>query len=219
MTILFVEDDNMIGESTCVLLTQAGFNVHWAKTGSQALKLFQLNDYRLILLDLGLPQIDGLSLLTEVRKTSQLPILILTARDSIEDRVKGLECGADDYMIKPYHIDELLARLKALLRRAQGDIQTEYNIGDVRMVPASLHVYKNNQVIEVSAKEWVILETLMSSPNRIFSREQLEQKLSDNADNLQSNTVEVHIHHLRQKVGKEFIKTIRGLGYKIGSSA
>lgn len=219
MTILFVEDDNMIGESTCVLLTQAGFNIHWAKTGSQALKLFELNDYQLILLDLGLPNIDGLSLLQEVRKTSQVPILVLTARDSIEDRVKGLEQGADDYMIKPYHIDELLARLRALLRRAQGEIQTEYNIGDVRMIPASFQIYKNDQPVEISAKEWIILETLMASPNCIFSREQLEQKLSDNADNLQSNTVEVHIHHLRHKIGKNFIKTIRGLGYKIGNSA
>lgn len=219
MTILFVEDDNMIGESTCVLLTQADFNIHWAKTGSQALKLFELNNYQLILLDLGLPNIDGLSLLKEVRKTSQVPILILTARDSIEDRVYGLEQGADDYMVKPYHIDELLARLRALLRRSQGEIQTEYNIGDVRMIPASFQVYKNDQPIEISAKEWVILETLMASPNCIFSREQLEQKLSDNADNLQSNTVEVHIHHLRHKIGKNFIKTIRGLGYKIGSTA
>lgn len=218
MTILFVEDDNMIGESTCVLLQQAGFNIHWAKTGTQALKLFALNQYELVLLDLGLPHLDGMEVLSEIRKTSNLPILILTARDSIDDRVKGLEHGADDYLVKPYHIAELLARLRALLRRSQGDIQTEYNIGDIRMLPATLQVFKNGEALDISAKEWVILETLMANPNCIFSREQLEQKLSDNADSLQSNTVEVHIHHLRNKIGKNFIKTIRGLGYKIGSA-
>lgn len=218
MTILLIEDDNMIGESTCVLLKQAGFDIHWAKSGSQAVKLFELNQYELILLDLGLPQIDGMDVLSHIRKSSELPVLIITARDSIEDRVKGLEHGADDYLVKPYHMDELLARIRALLRRAKGDIQTEYQIGDVRMLPDSLTVYKGSQLIDISAKEWAILETLITNPTHIFSREQLEQKLSDNAENLQSNTVEVHIHHLRNKLGKKFIKTIRGLGYKIGIS-
>ena len=218
MTILLIEDDNMIGESTCVLLKQAGFDIHWAKSGPQALKLFDLNTYQLVLLDLGLPQIDGMEVLKTIRKTSELPILIITARDSIENRVNGLEHGADDYLVKPYHMDELLARIRALLRRSKGDIQTEYQIGDVRMLPASLTVYKQDELIEISAKEWAILETLITNPTHIFSREQLEQKLSDNADSLQSNTVEVHIHHLRNKLGKTFIKTIRGLGYKIGAA-
>lgn len=217
MTLLFVEDDSMIGESTCVLLKQAGFNVHWAKTGSQALQLFENHDYEFVLLDLGLPSIDGMQVLQRIRKVSDLPVLILTARDHIEDRVSGLEQGADDYLVKPYHIDELLARIRALLRRAKGATQTEYMVGDIKIIPAAHAVYKNEQLIDVSAKEWSIIETLAATPNSIFSREQLEQKISEKQDILQSNTVEVHIHNIRQKLGKNFIKTIRGLGYKIGN--
>ncbi len=216
MTLLFIEDDTMIGESTCVLLKQAGFNVHWAKNGNQALQLFDNHDYEFVLLDLGLPTIDGIEVLQRIRKVSDLPVLILTARDHIEDRVLGLEKGADDYLVKPYHIDELLARIRALLRRAKGATQTEYILGDIKIIPAAHAVYKNNNLVEVSAKEWSIIETLATTPNCIFSREQLEQKISDKQDVLQSNTVEVHIHNIRQKLGKNFIKTIRGLGYKIG---
>lgn len=216
MTLLFIEDDTMIGESTCVLLKQAGFNVHWAKNGNQALQLFDNHDYEFVLLDLGLPGIDGIEVLQRIRKISDLPVLILTARDHIEDRVAGLEKGADDYLVKPYHIDELLARIRALLRRAKGATQTEYILGDIKIIPAAHAVYKNNNLVEVSAKEWSIIETLATTPNCIFSREQLEQKISDKQDVLQSNTVEVHIHNIRQKLGKSFIKTIRGLGYKIG---
>ena len=216
MTLLFIEDDTMIGESTCVLLKQAGFNVHWAKNGNQALQLFDNHDYEFVLLDLGLPTIDGIEVLQRIRKVSDLPVLILTARDHIEDRVLGLEKGADDYLVKPYHIDELLARIRALLRRAKGATQTEYILGDIKIIPAAHAVYKNNELVEVSAKEWSIIETLATTPNCIFSREQLEQKISDKQDVLQSNTVEVHIHNIRQKLGKNFIKTIRGLGYKIG---
>lgn len=216
MTLLFIEDDTMIGESTCVLLKQAGFNVHWAKNGNQALQLFDNHDYEFVLLDLGLPTIDGIEVLQRIRKVSDLPVLILTARDHIEDRVLGLEKGADDYLVKPYHIDELLARIRALLRRAKGATQTEYRLGDIKIIPAAHAVYKNNELVEVSAKEWSIIETLATTPNCIFSREQLEQKISDKQDALQSNTVEVHIHNIRQKLGKNFIKTIRGLGYKIG---
>ncbi len=216
MTLLFIEDDTMIGESTCVLLKQAGFNVHWAKNGNQAMQLFDNHDYEFVLLDLGLPGIDGIEVLHRIRKISDLPVLILTARDHIEDRVAGLEKGADDYLVKPYHIDELLARIRALLRRAKGANQTEYILGDIKIIPAAHAVYKNNNLVEVSAKEWSIIETLATTPNCIFSREQLEQKISDKQDVLQSNTVEVHIHNIRQKLGKSFIKTIRGLGYKIG---
>ncbi len=217
MTLLFIEDDTMIGESTCVLLKQAGFNVHWAKNGNQALQLFDNHDYEFVLLDLGLPGIDGMEVLQRIRKVSDLPVLILTARDHIEDRVFGLEQGADDYLVKPYHIDELLARIRALLRRSKGATQTEYTLGDIKIIPAAHAVYKSNILIDVSAKEWSIIETLATTPHCIFSREQLEQKISEKQDVLQSNTVEVHIHNIRQKLGKSFIKTIRGLGYKIGN--
>ena len=217
MTLLFIEDDSMIGESTCVLLKQAGFNVHWAKTGTQALQLFEHHDYQLVLLDLGLPGLDGMQVLQRLRKVSDLPVLILTARDHIEDRVAGLEQGADDYLVKPYHIDELLARIRALLRRAKGSNQTEYVLGNIKIIPAAHANYQDDVLIEVSAKEWTIIETLATTPNCIFSREQLEQKITDKQDVLQSNTVEVHIHNIRQKLGKNFIKTIRGLGYKIGN--
>lgn len=217
MTLLFIEDDSMIGESTCVLLKQAGFNVHWAKTGTQALQLFEHHDYQLVLLDLGLPGLDGMQVLQRLRKVSDLPVLILTARDHIEDRVSGLEQGADDYLVKPYHIDELLARIRALLRRVKGSNQTEYVLGNIKIIPAAHAIYQDDALIEVSAKEWTIIETLAATPNCIFSREQLEQKITDKQDVLQSNTVEVHIHNIRQKLGKNFIKTIRGLGYKIGN--
>lgn len=217
MTLLFIEDDSMIGESTCVLLKQAGFNVHWAKTGTQALQLFEHHDYHLVLLDLGLPGLDGMQVLQRLRKVSDLPVLILTARDHIEDRVAGLEQGADDYLVKPYHINELLARIKALLRRSKGANQTEYVLGNIKIIPSAHAIYQDDVLIDVSAKEWTIIETLAATPNCIFSREQLEQKITDKQDVLQSNTVEVHIHNIRQKLGKNFIKTIRGLGYKIGN--
>lgn len=215
--ILFVEDDQMIGESTHILLQHEGFQVDWARTGMQALDALARQDYHLVLLDLGLPEMDGMQVLRRIREDNSIAVLIITARDGLKDRVGGLNAGADDYLVKPYEFDELVARIRALLRRTQ-PLTVEkgyYQIGNIRMHPATHRLYKDDVEIEISNKEWAILEPMMMHPNQIFSKNHLEQKLYDWQSDVSSNTIEVYIHHLRQKLGKDFIRTVRGLGYCI----
>ena len=215
--ILFVEDDQMIGESTHILLQHEGFQVDWARTGMQALDALARQDYHLVLLDLGLPEMDGMQVLRRIREDNSIAVLIITARDGLKDRVGGLNAGADDYLVKPYEFDELVARIRALLRRTQ-PLTVEkgyYQIGNIRMHPATHRLYKDDVEIEISNKEWAILEPMMMHPNQIFSKNHLEQKLYDWQSDVSSNTIEVYVHHLRQKLGKDFIRTVRGLGYCI----
>lgn len=215
--LLFVEDDQMIGESTHILLQHEGFQVDWVRTGLQALDALARHDYHLVLLDLGLPELDGMQVLQRIREDSQLGVLVITARDGLKDRIRGLNAGADDYLIKPYEFEELIARIRALLRRTQ-PLTVEkgyYEVGDVRLHPTTHRLYKGNTEIEISNKEWAILEPMMMHPNQIFSKSHLEQKLYDWQSEVSSNTIEVYVHHLRQKLGKDFIRTVRGLGYCI----
>lgn len=218
--ILFVEDDVMIGKTTCQLLQHAKFQVDWAKTGLEALDLLFSHHYHVALLDLGLPEIDGLELLKHIRKKADLNrmgVIVISARDQSKDKIQGLKLGADDYLVKPYDFDELTARIEAVLRRSHFNIAEElsFKVGDVQLFPNTHRVLKEGKNVELSNKEWAILEPMMMYPNQIFSRQALEQKLYDWQTEINSNTIEVHIHNLRQKLGKNLIRTVRGLGYCI----
>lgn len=217
ISVLFVEDDCMIGESTHILLQHEGFEVTWVRTGLEALDALACHDYQLVLLDLGLPELEGLEVLKRIRLDSQIAVLIITARDGVKDRVRGLSQGADDYLVKPYEFEELMARIEAVLRRTNPTLLTQdyYEVADIRLYPATHRLLKNEQEIELSNKEWAILEPMMMHPNQIFSKSHLEQKLYDWQSEVSSNTIEVYVHHLRQKLGKDLIRTVRGLGYCI----
>lgn len=222
-TILVIEDDFMIAESTQTLLKLNQFEVVWVNNGIDGLKQLQQQNFDLVLLDLGLPMMDGMLVLKNIRQRFQnLPVLIISARDQLQNRVDGLNQGADDYLIKPYAFDELLARIQALLRRS-GKLSNITNHTQV-LSHAGLKLDLEKHVatfqdkeIELSKREWSILTVLLNHPQKIFSKNDLEDKLYDFDSEVVSNTVEVYIHHLRAKLGKDFIRTIRGLGYRLGS--
>ncbi|MDT0199320.1 MULTISPECIES: response regulator transcription factor [unclassified Acinetobacter] len=220
--ILIIEDDFMIAESTETLLKLHQFDVHWVNNGIEGLKQLQQQVYDIVLLDLGLPMMDGMLVLKNIRqKFPNLPVLIISARDQLQNRVDGLNQGADDYLIKPYEFDELLARIHALIRRSglkNTGIDTNKKLSHSGLeLDLEQHIALfNGQAIELSNREWFILMAMLNHPNKIFSKNDLEDKLYDFDSDVSSNTVEVYIHHLRAKLGKDFIRTIRGLGYRLG---
>ena len=216
MRILMVEDDTMIGEVVHDALRGEHHAVDWVRDGVAATTALASTDYDLLLLDLGLPGRSGLEVLRALRARGQrLPVLIATARDAVADRVAGLDAGADDYVVKPYDLDELLARVRALLRRAQGRAEPAYEWGDVRVVPATREVTRAGQPVQLSAREWAVLVPLLARPGRVLSRQQLEDKLYAWGAEISSNAVEVYIHGLRRKLGSGLIKNVRGLGYLV----
>ncbi|MEY2253122.1 response regulator [Comamonas sediminis] len=216
MRILLVEDDQMIGEVVLDALRAESWAVDWVKDGAMAQTALATAGYDLVLLDLGLPKVDGLQVLREMRaRQVRIPVLVATARDAIAERVAGLDAGADDYIIKPYDLDELLARIRALLRRASGRAEPEYCWGQVRLVPASREAFVAGQPVQLSAREWAVLEPLIARPGRVLSRAQLEEKLYSWRDDISSNAVEVYIHGVRKKLGAELIQNVRGLGYLV----
>jgi two-component system response regulator QseB len=223
--ILMIEDDFMIAESSKTLLKYQGFDVEWVNNGLDGLKLISEKQFDLVLLDLGLPMMDGMQVLKQIRQRSGLPVLIISARDQLQNRVDGLNQGADDYLIKPYEFDELVARIHALLRRS-GDAAKE-------VMGQSSNLLKNGEIVldvdqhiatlkgepvELSNREWAILIPLMTHPNKIFSKANLEDKLYAFDSEINSNTIEVYVHHIRSKLGKDIIRTIRGLGYRLGQA-
>ena len=220
-TILIIEDDFMIAESTQTLLKYQGFDVEWVNNGIDGLKRIQQGQIDAVLLDLGLPMMDGMQVLKQIRQVKPaLPVLIISARDQLQQRVDGLNHGADDYLIKPYEFDELLARIQALLRRSgQAAAQNGPSVlvcGDL-VLDVEQHLAKfKGEYLELSNREWAILIPFVSHPNKIFSKSNLEDKLYDFDSDISSNTIEVYVHHLRNKLGKDFIRTIRGLGYRLG---
>lgn len=220
--ILIIEDDFMIAESTETLLKLHQFDVYWVNNGIEGLKQLQQQAYDIVLLDLGLPMMDGMLVLKNIRqKFPNLPVLIISARDQLQNRVDGLNQGADDYLIKPYEFDELLARIHALIRRSSlknTGIDTNKKLSHSGLeLDLEQHIALfNGQAIELSNREWSILIAMLNHPNKIFSKNDLEDKLYDFDSDVSSNTVEVYIHHLRAKLGKDFIRTIRGLGYRLG---
>src|SRR6056300_898006 len=217
MRLLLVEDDQELSRAVEHALAAEGYTVDAVSTGAGALFLAGEADYDAVVLDLGLPDIDGLQVLAKLRlQHSALPVLILTARDSVEDRVGGLDAGADDYLSKPFDIPELVARLRAVTRRAVGRSANTLNVGDVTLDPAAHTVQCSGQVIEVSGKEYALLHKFMENPGRLLTKDQLESSLYAWGESISSNAVEVYIHGLRKKIGKDFIKTVRGIGYGVG---
>jgi two-component system OmpR family response regulator len=216
MRILLVEDDEMIGRGVLELLRQEKYATDWVRDGSAADAALQTERYDLVLLDLGLPRADGLQVLRALRaRRETVPVLVATARDAVGDRVAGLDAGADDYIVKPYDTDELLARVRALLRRSAGRAEPLISHKGVELNPATKQASLDGQPLALSAREWVLLEPMLQRPGVVFSRGQLEEKLYGWKDEVSSNAVEVYVHGLRKKLGADFIKTVRGLGYVV----
>ena len=216
MRLLLVEDDIMIGESVLDLLRAEHYAVDWVKDGEMAETALRTQSYDLVLLDLGLPRRDGLSVLRSMRaRKERTPVLVATARDSIQQRIEGLDAGADDYVLKPYDLDELLARIRALLRRASGRAEPVYEHMGVSINPATREVSVRGDPVVLSAREWAVLEPLLARPGMVLSRAQLEDKLYGWKDEISSNAVEVYVHGLRKKLGAELIHNVRGVGYMV----
>ena len=216
MRLLLVEDDRMIGESICDGLGREGHRVDWVRDGQAAETAIAAEPYSAVLLDLGLPRRDGLEVLRRVRAArNDVPVLVITARDAISDRVKGLDAGADDYLVTPFDLDELSARVRALSRRAAGRAQPLVRRGPITLDPATRQVRVRGVPVSLSGREYALLEALTERPGLVLSREQLEEKLYGWGDEVGSNAVEVHIHNLRRKLGAELIRTERGMGYSI----
>lgn len=216
MRLLLVEDDSMIGESVLDLLRAEQYAVDWVRDGDAADTALRTQEYDLVLLDLGLPRQDGLSVLRRLRaRRSRVPVMIATARDALKQRVEGLDAGADDYVVKPYEMDELLARIRALLRRASGRAEPVYEHQGVCINPATREVTVNGEPVLLSGREWAVLEPLLARPGLVLSRAQLEEKLYDWKHEISSNAVEVYIHGLRRKLGADLIQNVRGVGYLV----
>jgi DNA-binding response OmpR family regulator len=216
MRILLVEDDPMIGTAVLDVLRSENYAVDWVRDGLAADSALASEKYDLVLLDLGLPKADGLHVLRSLRaRRDTVPVLVATARDAVGDRVAGLDAGADDYIVKPYDTDELLARVRALLRRSAGRGEPVITHKGLELNPATHEASLQGEALNLSPREWALLEPMLRRPGVVFSRAQLEQKLYSWKHEVSSNAVEVYIHGLRKKLGAEFIRTVRGLGYVI----
>ncbi len=216
MRLLLVEDDPLIGDGIRTGLSQEDYSVDWFTEARTAEMALQSEEYDLMVLDLGLPDKSGLDILKHLRSQgSSLPVLILTARDAVNDRVTGLDSGADDYMLKPFDLDELSARLRALLRRSSGRASSEIAHGDIVLDPAAHSVNQGGNKIDISPREYAVLHLLLSNTGKVMSRSRLEEGLYSWDGEVESNAIEVYIHHLRKKLGADLIRTIRGVGYII----
>lgn len=216
MQILLVEDDVLLADGLRTALRREGFSVNHVATGRAALSAFSAEKPEIVILDLGLPDMDGLEVLAQLRTGEQGPqVLILTARDRTEDKVSGLDLGADDYLVKPFEMPELLARLRALERRTNTAQTSTISIGQVVLDTLTHKVSVDGAELDLPRREYMLLKALMENPGRILSRESLEEKLYGWGEELASNSIEVHIHHLRKKIQTEFIKTVRGVGYTV----
>lgn len=222
MRILLVEDDALLGDALQAGLKQAGYAVDWMKDGVAAEQALITEPYAAVVLDLGLPRLSGLELLQRLRSRNtpkdtssnrHTPVLILTARDTVDDRIKGLDAGADDYLVKPFDMGELAARLRALIRRASGKTEPLLQIAEVKLDPAAHRVLYRDKPVDLSSREFAVLHGLMLNAGKVLSRAQLEEQLYAWGEEVESNAVEVHIHHLRRKLYPELIETIRGVGY------
>jgi two-component system response regulator QseB len=216
MRILLAEDDPLLGEGLCTGLRRLGYTVDWVRDGIAAKHALATEGLDALVLDLGLPQQDGLTLLRNLRKSGRdLPVLVLTARDTVDDRISGLDQGADDYMIKPFDLMEVAARLRAITRRREGRSNPVIQYGELVVDPAARTVTLSGESVNTSGNEFSVLEALLSNAGRIVSREQLEEALYGWDEGVESNAMEVYIHHLRKKLGKDLIRTVRGIGYTI----
>jgi two-component system response regulator QseB len=219
MRILLVEDDELLGDGLRTGLIQYGYAVDWLKDGLSADQALKTENFDLVVLDLGLPKLSGINVIQNLRARGQtMPVLILTARESVEDRVKGLDSGADDYLTKPFDLDELCARLRALQRRFSSRAEPLLVHELISLDPASHTVTLSGETINVSRREFALLHKLLENSGRVLSREHLTQSLYGWGEDVDSNALEVHIHNLRKKFGQTFIRTIRGIGYMIDKS-
>ena len=219
MQILLVEDDQSLASGLQQALKREGFAVNHVANGKDAVHVFKTDPPDIMILDLGLPDMDGLEVLAALRKKlPNLPVLLLTARDSIDDKVAGLDGGADDYLAKPFEMPELLARLRVLERRISTTTTTEIHIGPVGLDTSNLNVSVDDKAIDLGRREYMLLKALMQNAGKIQTRENLESRLYSWGEEISSNAIEVHIHHLRKKLPANFIKTVRGVGYTIGKS-
>ncbi|SDC55762.1 two-component system, OmpR family, response regulator/two-component system, OmpR family, response regulator QseB [Acinetobacter marinus] len=219
LNILLIEDDFLIAQSVQQLLELENMKVHWVNNGMDGLNHLQHFGVDLVLLDIGLPSMNGFEVLRKIRQRNQLPVIVISARDQIRDRLDILQNGGDDYLVKPFDFDELIARIYAVIRRSRPEhqlISESLSYLDLRMDLSTHQAYWKMEMVDFSKKEWLLLESFLSTPYKIFSKSELEEKLYQEDDDIQSNTVEVYIHKLRQKLDKHFIKTIRGIGYKLG---
>lgn len=219
MRILLIEDDSLIGDGLKVGLTKLGFSVDWFMSGEAGFQALSAAPWDAVVLDLSLPERDGLEILRQWREQgADVPVLILTARDTLDQRVQGLQLGADDYLCKPFALSEVAARLQALIRRRHGQLQPELKHGKVAMSPGSHNVWIDGEAISLKSRELALLELFLRNPGRVLTRSQLEEKLYNWDDDVTSNAVEVHIHHLRKKLGTTFIRTVHGVGYTLGAA-
>lgn len=216
MRVLLVEDDELLGDGIQAGLILNGFTVEWLRDGAQAMVAVEDESFDLLVLDLGLPRMDGLRVLKNMRDNgSNLPCLVITARDAVGDRVAGLDAGADDYLPKPFALEELAARLRALYRRPPVARSANPSHGDLSLDVAGHRVHRAGQSYELPRREFVLLQSLLSHQGKIFSRQELESRIYGWDDDISSNAVEVHVHALRQRFGKQLIRTVRGAGYVI----
>jgi two-component system, OmpR family, response regulator QseB len=217
--ILLVEDDALLGQGVFEGLKREGNVVDWVKNGETALLATDDTDYDCMVLDIGLPKMSGLDVLKQLRSNgNHIPVLILTARDALNDRVSGLDAGADDYLVKPFEFAELCARLRAVSRRKQGQASILLEEGDITIDTGSRHVTYKDETVELSRREYDVLLELLMNKGHVLSRQHLEEKLYSWGDDIESNTIEVYIHHLRKKLYSTLIKTVRGIGYIVPKS-
>lgn len=223
MRLLLVEDDSLLGDGLKAGLEQLGYVAEWVRDGDAALALLAMpatEPFAAVVLDLGLPKRDGLSVLRALRaRGDTTPVLVLTARDTVPDRVSGLDAGADDYLVKPFDLDEVGARLRALIRRATGRANPVIQHGDLVMDPAAHLVTLAGEPVDLSAREYALLELMLNNSGRVLTRQQLESQLYALDRSVESNAIEVHIHHLRKKCGSQLIRTLRSVGYMIDKDA
>ena len=216
MRLLLVEDDEQLGQGIRKALMRDGDHVDWLTDGAQALSAIRSDSFELIILDLQLPGKDGISVLQTMRKESiNTPVLIMTARDTVDERVLGLDSGADDYVVKPVELKELRSRVRALSRRSHGFAAPEKILGDLRLNSTTQQVWYRGNEIELNRREFVVLSEFINKPGQVLARGQLEEVLYGWDEGVESNALEVHIHHLRKKLGKKLIKTVRGVGYRL----
>lgn len=216
MRLLLAEDDPMIGASLLQGLRQAGFAVDWVRDGRAARTAAHAGEHSLLLLDLGLPGLDGTDLLRALRRDRvDLPVLVITARDSLTDKIAGLNLGADDYLTKPFDLDELIARIHALLRRLRGRAENRICLGGLCLDPQTREASLDGRPLSLAPREFSLLQALLEKPGAVLSREQLEDRLYGWGEEVASNAVEVHLHHLRRKLGVGWIRNVRGVGYKV----
>ena len=220
MRILLVEDDELLGDAIRTGLSQEKYTVDWVMDGSSADLALKNETFDMVVLDIGLPRLSGIEVLKKMRQAGNAtPVLLLTAKFTVQDRVLGLDSGADDYLTKPFDMDELSARVRALIRRGSGRSSPILSHGPVTLDPTSHRVSKDGEDVELSAREFAILRILMEYQGRVMSKSRLEQELYGWTSDVESNTVEVYIHHLRKKLGNELIRTIRGVGYMIDKTS